>query len=108
MTSGAQPCIPAAPCGAAEARTSLRTIAGRVSAICCATKLPIEKPSRSTSLSPIAARKARASRAICSMVSGVVPVEPPTPTLSNVTTLRACATASISAGSQLSRFPRKC
>ena len=49
-----------------------------------------------------------ASRAICSMVSGVVPVEPPTPALSNVTTRRAGASASISAGSQLSRFPRKC
>ena len=29
-----------------------------------------------------------ASRAICSMVSGVVPVDPPTPALSNVTTRR--------------------
>jgi hypothetical protein len=29
MTSGAQPCIPAAPAGAEDARTSLRTIAGR-------------------------------------------------------------------------------
>jgi hypothetical protein len=42
------------------------------------------------------------------MVSGVVPVEPPTPALSNVTTRRVEASASISAGSQLSRFPRKC
>jgi hypothetical protein len=42
------------------------------------------------------------------MVAGVVPVEPPTPALSNVTTRRAGASASISAGSQLSRFPRKC
>jgi hypothetical protein len=49
-----------------------------------------------------------ASRAICSMVSGVVPVEPPTPALSNVTTRLVGASASISAGSQLSRFPRKC
>ena len=52
--------------------------------------------------------KAMASRAICSTLSGVVPVEPPTPALSNVTTRRFCASASISAGSQLSRFPRKC
>ena len=49
-----------------------------------------------------------ASRAICSMVSGVVLVEPPTPPLSKVTTRRAAAKASISAGSQLSRLPRKC
>jgi hypothetical protein len=34
-----------------------------------------------------------ASRAICSMVSGVVPAEPPTPALSNVTTRRARASA---------------
>ena len=37
ITSGAQPCIPAAPRGADEARTSLRTMAGRTSAISCAT-----------------------------------------------------------------------
>jgi hypothetical protein len=45
-------------------------------------------------------------QAICSMVSGVVPVEPPTPVLSNVMTRRVAASASISAGSQLSRFQR--
>jgi hypothetical protein len=39
--------MPAAPCGAEEASTSLRTIADRISAICRATKLPMEKPSRS-------------------------------------------------------------
>ncbi len=66
------------------------------------------EPSRSTWLNSMAARNATASRAICSMVSAVVPVEPPTPALSNVTTRRAGASASISAGSQLSRFPRKC
>ena len=67
MTSGAQPCMPAAPCGAEEARTSRRTIAGRTSAICWATKLPIEKPSRSTWLNSMAAMNAMASRAICSI-----------------------------------------
>ena len=46
--------------------------------------------------------------AICVIVLGVVPVEPPTPALSNVTTRRSEASASISAGSQLSRLPRKC
>ena len=55
----------------------------------------------------MAAMNAIASRAICSMVSGVVPVEPPTPALSNVTTRRVEVSVSISAGSQLSRFPRK-
>ena len=39
---------------------------------------------------------------------GVAPDEPPTPTLSKVRTRRVDASASISAGSQLSRFPRKC
>ena len=108
MTSGAQPCMPAAPLGAEEASTSRLTIAGRTSAICWAMKLPMEKPSRSTSLNCMAAMKAMASLAICSMVSGVVPVEPPTPALSKVTTRRDAASASISAGSQLSRLPRKC
>jgi len=80
----------------------------RTRAICCAMKLPMENPSRSTWLNSMAAKNAMASRAISSMVSGAVPVEPPTPALSKVTTRRAGATASISAGSQLSRFPRKC
>ena len=43
-----------------------------------------------------------ASRAICVIVLGVVPVDPATPALSNVTTRRLCASASTSAGSQLS------
>jgi len=64
MTSGAQPCIPAAPCGAADASTRLRTIAGRISAICCVTKLPMEKPSRSTWPNCMAVINAMASRAI--------------------------------------------
>src|SRR5260370_14792136 len=53
---------------------------------------------------PLAARKAMASRAIWAMVSGVAPAEPPTPALSHVTTRRAVATASTSAGCQLSTF----
>ena len=108
MTSAAQPCMPAAPCGAADARISRRTMPGLVKATCCATKLPMENPRRSTWAKSIAAMKAIASCAICSTVSGVVPLEPPTPALSKVTTRLAAASASISAGSQLSRFPRKC
>ena len=64
-------------------------------AISCATKLPIEKPSRSTLWKPIASRKAIASWAIASMVLGVVPVVAPTPTLSKETTRRSAASASI-------------
>jgi len=41
-------------------------------------------------------------------VFGVLPVVAPTPTLSNVTTGWSAASASMSAGSQLSRLPRKC
>jgi hypothetical protein len=60
----------------------------------------MENPRTSTWSSSIAARNAMASCAICSMVLGVDPVEPPTPELSNVTTRRVAASASISAGSQ--------
>ena len=61
--------------GAEEASTRRRTMAGRTRATCWATKLPMEKPRRSTWLKPMATTNAMASRAICSMVSGVVPVE---------------------------------
>ena len=71
-------------------------------------KLPIENPMMSTWPGPRAVMNAMASRAICPTVSGVFPDEPPTPVLSNVTTRRPDASASISAGSQLSRCPRKC
>ena len=86
----------------------MRTRAGRIRAIRCPTKLPMENPSRSTWLRSIALMKAIASCAICSTVLGVVPVDPPTPTLSKVITRRFAARSSMSAGSQLSRFPRKC
>src|SRR6266516_3275685 len=49
-----------------------------------------------------------ASWAMASIVLGVLPVVAPTPTLSNVTTRRFAASASMRAGSQLSRLPRKC
>jgi hypothetical protein len=55
----------------------------------------------------MAAMKAMASRAICSTLSGVVPVEPPTPALSNVTTRRSVASASISAGIPVVEVPAK-
>ena len=55
-----------------------------MSAISCATKLPIENPSRSTRWKLIASMNAIASWAIASTVFGVVPVVAPTPTLSNV------------------------
>ena len=37
MTSGDQPCTPAAPCGAEEASTTRRSRSGQMSAISCAT-----------------------------------------------------------------------
>jgi hypothetical protein len=86
MTRGAQPCVPPAPWGAADASTILRAIAGRVNAISCATKLPIENPSRSTCARSSASMSAMASFAIAVIVLGVAPVEPATPGLSNVMT----------------------
>ena len=53
-----------------------------MSAISCATKLPIEKPSTSTRRRSIASRKAIAPWAIPSIVLGVVPVVAATPVLS--------------------------
>jgi hypothetical protein len=63
---------------------------------------------RDTSTQVLVKEEGMASCAICSTVFGVFPVEPPTPVLSNVTTRRPGASASISAGCQPSRFPRKC
>ncbi len=87
-----------------------RTRLVRISAISWATKLPIEKPNRSTSGSPSAAMKLIASRAISVLVAvdGVRPDVAPTPTLSNAITSRSLDRLSISPGSQLSRLPRKC
>ena len=48
------------------------------------------------------------SCAIAVTVRGTVPLDPPTPALSNRITSRVLASASTSAGSQLSRLPRKC
>ena len=108
MTSGAHPCMPAAPFGAEEARISRRTTSGLRRAISWATKEPIENPRRSTRSKFMALRKASASWAIWPTELGVVPVVIPTPTLSKATIRREEASASTSAGSQLSRFPRKC
>ena len=59
-----RPCMPAAPCGADDARISRRTLAGLVSAISWATKLPSEKPRMSTRARLRASRNVTASRAI--------------------------------------------
>jgi hypothetical protein len=55
-----------------------------------------------------AATNASASRAIAVKVAGTVPLDPATPALSKRMTSRSAAIASTSAGSQLSRLPRKC
>ena len=88
ITSGVHPCFPAAPCGADDASISRLSMPGLISALSCATKLPMENPSMSTRPNSMAVRNAIASCAIWVTVLGVVPVEPPTPTLSNVTTRR--------------------
>lgn len=48
IASGAQPCMPAPPWGAAGASTRRQIAAGRISAISWATKPPIENPRTST------------------------------------------------------------
>jgi len=85
-----------------------RPAAMLLSSISCGMKLPMENPRMSVWPKPMAVMKAIASCAICSIVCVVAPVEPPTPALSKVMTRRFVARASISAGSQLSRLPRKC
>jgi hypothetical protein len=62
-----------------------------------------EKPSRSVFESPKARMKATASVAISSMVSGVVPLEPPTPRLLKAMMRCFWARLSIVLGSQSSR-----
>src|SRR5258706_13790192 len=64
MTSAAHPCIPAAPCGADAASTTRRIASGRIRANSCATKLPIEKPRRSTYSRLSASTKSIAPRAM--------------------------------------------
>ena len=77
-----------------------RTSAGRIRAMSCATKLPIEYPRRSIRSRSIAVKNAMASLAISAMVLGVVPLEPPTPALSKRISRRRAARASTSGGSQ--------
>jgi hypothetical protein len=54
-------------------------VADRISVTSWAAKLPMENPNWSTWPNSRAAMNAIASRAICSTVLAVVPVEPPTP-----------------------------
>ena len=109
MTSAAQPCMPAAPCGrrggqhqpADDGRPRSARSAARRS---CRWRSRAGRPGRTPWRRGTRSRRAPSAR----WCPGVVPVEPPTPALSKVTTRRPVASASISAGSQLSRFPRKC
>ena len=78
--------MPSPPAGPVPARISLRTSCGSSWAITWAIMPPMEKPSRSTWSRPSARMKVTASLAIASMVSGVEPVEAPTPRLSKVMT----------------------
>jgi hypothetical protein len=73
------PCIPGAPLGPVAARIRRRTSAGRISAISCATKPPIEKPSRSTLSSPSASAKVIIFLAVSAMHGPNAPVEAPIP-----------------------------
>lgn len=109
MTSGAQPCMHAAPWGAEEAGTSRRTIAGRISAICWGDEAA-DVEAEQICVAELQGGEERdgVARHLLDGV-GVVPVEPRTPALPNVTARRSlAASASIKAGAQLSRWPRKC
>jgi hypothetical protein len=69
---------------------------------------PREKARTSTWSKPSARMNVTASFAIASIVSGTVPVEAPTPRLSNVITRCFSAMPSTTRGSQLSRFAARC
>ena len=82
MTSGAQPCMPAAPCGAADARTSRRhgrpgqrDLLGDEAADREAEQVDLVEVHRGEE------REGVAGHLLDGV--GVVPVEPPTPALSN-------------------------
>jgi len=77
-----------------------RTSAGRIRAMSCATKLPIEYPRRSIRSRSIAVKNAIASLAISATVLGVVPLEPPTPALSKKISRRRAAMGIDQRGSQ--------
>ena len=94
--------IPTPPAGPVPASTMRRTSCGSVSAMTWAIIPPIEKPTRSTRSKPRARMNPTASAAIASMVVGVVPLDTPTPRLSNVMTWRLATMASTTRGSQLS------
>lgn len=99
MTSGAQPCMHAAPWGAEEAGTSRRTIAGRISAICWGDEAA-DVEAEQICVAELHGGEERdgVARHLLDGV-GVVPVEPRTPALSNVTARRSlAASASIKAG----------
>jgi len=93
---------PGSPAGAVPARMTRRTKSGRCWTMTWATMPPREKPSRSTVLSSSACRNAIASPVMASMLSGVVPPEPPTPRRSTRMTRRSAAMPSTTAGSQSS------
>ena len=95
--------MPSPPAGPVPARISLRTNCGSSCAITWAIMPPIEKPSRSTRSRPSARMNVTASLAIAWIVSGVLPVEAPTPRLSKVITRCCAAMPSTTRGSQLSR-----
>jgi hypothetical protein len=81
-----------------------RGSAGQIGAIAWATKLPGEKPEDVCLHEVHRIEEGDASWVICATAGGVVPLELPTPVLSNVATRRADASASISAGSPVIRI----
>src|SRR5262249_8976916 len=96
------------PRGAVPTRIIRRKIERRSCAICRATIPPSENPRTSQLSNPKPSRKSSACGAIPPTVMDTLPVDRPTPALSNKMTSRPVASGSVTAGSQLSRVPVKC
>jgi hypothetical protein len=79
------------PRGAVPTRIIRRKIDGRSRTICCATIPPSENPRTSQLSSPNPSRKSSACDAIPAIVVGTLPVDRPTPALSNKMTSRPIA-----------------
>lgn len=107
MLSAGTLSMPGPPAGPVPARMTLRTRCGSCATMTWAMKPPIDRPNRSTSSNPRARMNSTASRAIDSIVSGVEPLDPPTPRLSKAMIRRRAASPSTTRGSQLSRTPAR-
>src|ERR1700738_867849 len=94
--------------GSGANQDEFRTRPDFLAATLCAMNPPSEYPSRSTLVNPRAAMNCSASVTICATLSGVLPLDCPTPLLSKTITGRDAARPFTTAGSQESIVPVKC